>query len=98
MTNDEGGNMEPVKFAESNYTFGPPEGLDESQCRSVPAFVGQVKGGSVDGLPVVVVAWMPDAVDMLAIREGKPIYLSMVGVGLAPHFLTTDFEGATHPA
>lgn len=89
--------MNPVNFPEANHTFGPPADLVESQCMSVPAHVSIVRGGSVDGTAVVVVAWKPDAIDMERLQSGEPIYLSMLG-GLAPHFLTTRFEYAIKPA
>lgn len=53
--------------------FKAPDDLEESQCATIPAYRGVISGGSVDGIPVVVVAWLP-------------------------HFLTTDFYTATHPA
>lgn len=89
--------MNPIHFPEANRQFNPPPDLDESQCMAVPAYVGEVKQGSVDGVTIVVVAWQPNAQDIKRIIEGNPIYLSCVG-GLPPHFLTTDFHSATHPA
>jgi hypothetical protein len=89
--------MEPVTFPQATTIFGPPPGLSESQVRSIPAYVGQVRTGSCDGLPQVVVAWKPTPAEIEAIRNGCPIFLSIIG-GLPPHCLTTDFESATHPA
>lgn len=89
--------MNAIHFPEANTKFGPPPDLDESQCRTIPAFVGKVERGAVEGAPIVVVAWQPDAAELAAIAAGKPIFISMIG-GLAPHFLTTDFTTATLPA
>ena len=89
--------MTPIKFKEANTRFGPPADLAESQCMTIPAFVGKVHGGSVDGSSIVVVAWQPTAEELGQLAAGKPIYISMIG-GLAPHFLTTDFEQAIKPA
>lgn len=89
--------MTPIYFPEANFVFNPPPDLDESQCMKVHAHVCEVKQGSVDGVNIVVVAWQPDANDIAKIIAGQPIYLSVVG-GLPPHFLTTNFYAATHPA
>jgi hypothetical protein len=89
--------MTPIKSKEANTQFGPPPGLAESQCMTIPAFVGKVQGGSVDGCDIVVVAWQPSAEELGQLAAGKPIFISMIG-GLAPHFLTTDFEQAIKPA
>ena len=67
--------------------------MDESQVRSVPAYCASIKGGSLDGSNIVVVAWQPDADDIARIVAGEPIFLSMIG-SLAPHFLTTKFNDA----
>lgn len=91
--------MIPIKFKESNCQFGPPKDLDPSQCMTVSAFQGEVKNpnSSMDGCPVVVVAWKPSLTDIELLKEGQPIYLSMIG-GLPPHFLSMSFEAATNPA
>jgi hypothetical protein len=89
--------MTPTTFPEANTVYGPPSDLEESQCMRIPAFSGTVERGAVEGAPIVVVAWQPTSEDIAAMRLGSPIYISMIG-GLAPHFLTTDFHSATHPA
>jgi len=90
--------MSPVKFEQSNCEFGPPSDLHESQCMRIPGFKGQVNNGkSVDGAPLVVVAWKPSEEELIRLKEGHPIYLSVIG-GLFPHFLTTDFKEAINPA
>lgn len=89
--------MIPTEFPESNIKFKPPPDLEESQCGVIPGFTGEVVGGSCDGCPLTVVAWRPTAEELEAINNGAPIFLSIIG-GLPPHFLTTDFNLATHPA
>lgn len=90
--------MIPIKFPESNIAFRPPPDLEESQCGTVHGFTGEIQGGSCDGCPVLVVAYRPTAEELEAINNGACIYLSMISDGLPPHFLTTDFNQATHPA
>lgn len=89
--------MSPTVFPEANTVFGPPSDLEESQCASIPAYVGEAKGGSVDGSKVVVVAWYPTPNERDLIQHGAPIFITMMG-GLAPHFLTVSFNEATLPA
>lgn len=92
--------MIPVKFEEANHSFGPPPSLDESQCRTIPAYVGDVKNNrsSVDGAAVIVTAWQPDAEEIEWIRKGNPIFLTTLGGQLATHFISTSFQSATNPA
>ncbi len=89
--------MHPTNFAQGNINFGPPSDLDESQCGTIRAFLGKAHGGSMDGCDIVVTAWQPSAEDIAAIQRGEPIFLTCIG-GLPPHFLSTDFRTATHPA
>ena len=89
--------MSPTRFPQANVAFKHPEGLDESQVRTVMAHTAPVVGGSVDGETMVVVAWQPDPMDIVRIQAGLPIFLTVLG-GLPPHFLSTDFDTATHPA
>ena len=80
-----------------NSRFGPPADLAESQCSAVNAHVGTIKGGSMDGETCVVVCWQPTPEERERICSGIPIFLSIIG-GLPPHYLSTSFEEATHPA
>jgi hypothetical protein len=64
---------------------------------SVDAFASEALGGSVDGTPFVVVAWMPEPYELARLNDGHPIFLTCMG-GLPPHFLSTTFEQATNPA
>lgn len=89
--------MTPVTFPQANARFGPPSDLAESQCMTIHAYQGKVERGSVEGSPIVVTAWKPSPQELNAMIEGSPIFLSFLG-GLPPHFVTTDFQQATHPA
>lgn len=89
--------MIPADFPEANASFRAPVDLEESQCATIPAYRGQVVGGSVDGCDLVVVAWRPTHAELTRINLGLPIFLTVIG-GLPPHYLSTSFEEATHPA
>lgn len=86
--------MTPVRFPQVNAFFGAPAGLDENQVVTVPAFAGSARGGSLDGMPIVVTAWQPSPAELAALNAGRPIFLTFIG-GLPPHMATTDFESAT---
>jgi len=89
--------MTPINFPEANTQYGPPKDMTESQVATIPAFAGEVRSGSCDGVHIVVVAWTPTAEELRDIMDGKPIFISMFG-GLAPHYLTTSFEQAINVA
>lgn len=88
--------MTPTNFPQANVTFGPPQGMSETQVGRLPAYVGVVERGSCKGSPLVVVAWTPTVEEYKDILEGKPIFLTVLG-GLPPHMLTTSFGVATNP-
>ncbi len=89
--------MVPVDFPEANATFGPPAGLTESQVQSIQAYVGQVERGSVEGVSMVVLAWKPTLQEIEVIKRGGIIFLTVLG-RCPPHYLSTNFHDATHPA
>lgn len=84
-----------INFPQANKIFKAPGDLDESQVFSIKAYVGIVQGGNLDGCNFVVVAWLPAPEELIQLRQGKPIYISMLG-GLSPHFVTTDFDYAAY--
>ena len=89
--------MIPIHFDQANARLGPPPDLEESQCLTISAYIGQAKGGSIDGAAIAVVAWQPSESDLRDLNNGGLIYLSMIG-GVPPHFLSTDFNEATKPS
>jgi hypothetical protein len=90
--------MNVVQFPECNVVFGPPPDMEESQVRRIPAFQGKAEGGGCDGADIVVVAYQLTPQELLALAQQQGvIYLSMIG-GLAPHYLSFNFQQATHPA
>jgi len=82
--------MSPAEFPEANQVFGPPQGMDVNQVMPIKAFVGQILGGSCDGMQMVVVAWRPEPEDLVALNDGALVYLAVIG-GLPPHAVTTTF-------
>lgn len=89
--------MNPVTFPEANKRYGPPEGMTEAQVMTLAAWEGRVKGGGLDGAPVVVTAWQPTAEELATLNAGGPLYLSFIG-GLPPHFPTVKLELAMQGA
>ncbi len=89
--------MEPAAFPECNTSFGPPPGMEETQVRAIPAYAGDVAGGSCDGNQCVVVAYRVTKEEAQVLADGGLLYLSVLG-GLPPHFLSFSFRDATNPA
>lgn len=84
--------MIPAEFPQRNAIYGAPTGMDESQVRPLRVYVDRVQGGSCDGALLIVAAYKPDAEELARLNAGGFIFL------LPPHFLSTSFEEATHPA
>jgi len=84
--------MTPAAFPQANTAFHAPNDLDESQVATIPAFVGKMQGGNMDGADCIATAWQPTSADLEAIAQGKPVFLVTLGV-LPPHFLTTKLFG-----
>lgn len=89
--------MTPAHFPQVTAFFGPPPGLAESQVQTIPAFVGTVQRGSVEGTPIVVTAWQPSPEDLVRLNAGAPLFLTFLG-GLPPHMVKTSFNDAINPA
>lgn len=83
--------MIPSTFAEANKVFGPPPDLHESQCLSIPAFIGMVESGSCDGAGIVITGWKPTQQELDELNNGSLVYLCCVG-GLLPHYIGTNFN------
>ena len=83
--------MTPYKFKEANAEFRAPNAYDASQVATIPAFVGKMEGGNMDGAEVTIVAWMPSAEEVESIVAGSPVYLCVMG-GLPPHSLATEIK------
>ncbi len=87
--------MIPVTFQEANQVFHAPTDLE--QVRPIHAFHGAVRGGSLDGVAMVVTAWLPTPEELAALNAGAPVFLGFVG-GLPPHVAGTSFESVTQTA
>lgn len=85
--------MNPTTFFEANCKFKAPVDLDESQVSTIDAYRETKSGGNLDGSQFVIVAWQPTEKEIEQMKLGAPVFLTMLG-GLAPHFLTTDFDQA----
>lgn len=88
--------MIPIAIPEANCIFTPPVGIDEKQVSSVAGYVGVAQGGSMDGSKIIVIGWQPTPEEIQRIVNGHCIYLTLCGA-VPPHYLSTDFQTATHP-
>ena len=89
--------MTPHHFPEANVAFSAPPDLSEEQVKTIAGYVGQVKGGSMDGSTICVVAWKPTTEELARLVRGEPLFLSFSG-GLPPHFPCVSFNEAIQPA
>ena len=89
--------MKAVRFPQATTFFGPPPGLSESQVKMIPAFIGTVQRGSMEGSAMVITAWKPSPDDLARLNQGDPIFLTFLG-SLPPHMVSTDFDIASQPA
>lgn len=88
--------MTPFKFSECNTLFGPPKGFEESQIGKIYACRGKSREGNLDGADFTVVAWQPSEEELARIKEGGPIFLTILWDTLPPHFLSASFEDAVN--
>lgn len=86
--------MTPVKFPEANSLYGPPEGMDDSQVGRIYVCHGKNTGGNLDGTEFTVTAWQPSEEEVERIKNGSPIFLTILWEGLPPHLITTSFKDA----
>lgn len=89
--------MQPTEPPVSNKVYTAPEDMEPSQVFSIAAYQGVVpSGNNLEGAGFVVTAWKPNADDLRRLNEGGSVYMSYLGGGLAPHFLSTTFPEATY--
>jgi len=83
-------------FPEANQKFTAPPDMDPSQVSTAEAYVGSILGGNLDGHTVIVVAWKPTTEELEDLNNGGLVYLSVLGGGLPPHFVCTQFPMASY--
>lgn len=89
--------MTPAQPPVANKFYTAPESMEESQVGSIHAFESVVpSGNNLEGSPFVVTAWKPSPDELRRLNEGGPVYLTYMGGGLAPHFLSASFAEATY--
>lgn len=79
--------MLPISFKEANFTFTKPESMTDEQCSDLCVF----KGHTDDSTPIIISKWQPSKEDIEAINRGEGIYLVIVGEGMPPVELFTDY-------
>lgn len=80
--------MTPTDFEGANINLVKPENMTDEQCGSLPAFRGQDENGFTFNL----VAFKPSAEDLEAFKEGRPLYVKVLGENFAPIALFTVNE------
>lgn len=66
--------MQPIKPANSNFTYTAPKGMDE--CQDLHVFV------SDDGeCRIITSAWMPSPEELALLNAGQPVQLHIYGNG-----------------
>jgi hypothetical protein len=79
--------MEPIKFAQANYNWGAPKGL-EKEVGGMPAWKGLEQG---TGLPVSISLWEVTDEDLERIKRDRRIYLRVYGEGHPVVSLSTSY-------
>lgn len=89
--------MTPTHPPVATKFYTAPADMEESQVGSIHTYEGIVpSGNNLEGSPFVVTAWKPNAYELRRLNEGASVFLSYLGGGLAPHFLSTTFYEATY--
>jgi hypothetical protein len=75
--------VNPIKHPSNNFTFGPPDGMENCQ----PLSVTRV---DYDGVLASQSYWRPEAAELAAIAAGKPIILTVYGRGHPPLWIGVE--------
>lgn len=86
--------MIPIDFPGANAVATAPEGMTQDQVAPIPIFKGEIKGGPLDSMPIIICAWKPSETDIELLRKGGAVYLSVIGAGLPPHILSCTINEA----
>lgn len=76
--------MRPVPFPGS-VEIKKPDDMNDEQCSSAWATAG-VDG---NGFPYIITAWQPNYEDLQALKEGRSIFVKIIGHQLPPMALFT---------
>lgn len=82
--------MIPTQFPQANTHFKAPPGYTEDQVATIPAFVGELEGGNMDGSEAVIVAWQPSPAELELLAKGNPVFIGFLA-GVPPHFVCAAF-------
>jgi hypothetical protein len=78
--------MQPIKFPESNFTFGAPVGWPEEKCSPLPVW----KGEHLNGEPAIVSCWKLSPEELELIQRTGHVFLTVVGAGTPPVSLSVE--------
>lgn len=82
--------MRPVHFEGVNTELIKPDSMEDEQCLSLPTEMGIDDNGNTYFLS----AWEPNHEDIIAMREGRPLFLKIFGSVHPPICMfTVDTEG-----
>ncbi len=54
-------------------TYGPPQGVPDSECGTLETLQGTYLGGVFDGSPAVVSYWKPSEEEIELLKQGRPV-------------------------
>jgi len=80
--------MIPTDFEGTNIDLVKPENMTDEECYGMRA----QKGVDGNGFPFFMVAYKPNAEDMKALQEGRPLFVKVIGNSFAPISLFTFDE------
>ena len=82
-------NLNKIQHPSNNGVLGAPAGWDQGH---VPCSALAITRTEVDGLPVVVSYWRPDADELAVLNAGGSVALHVAGTSMPPVMLTVDPE------
>ena len=89
--------MTAITFPQANINFARPKDLEESQCSGLHGYGGQIRGGTLDGCPIIVTAWKPNAYELAQLNAGEPVFIGMLTEVLPPCCVSVRFDLVSNP-
>ena len=83
-------------FTEGNIVISAPP--DFPQVKPVSAYRGVINTGSLDGVGILVTAWMPSPEELEELNKGNPVYIGFLGEALPCHCVGSSFQSVVNPA